>query len=299
MRTLSRLWRSLETLPGLAAIAAYWEEYCGPDVSLVRPHLRLTDKEGSHYPCPDPWIGVCPRRIVDYGNGEYAALCGDPYQRCERVPLTRKDVLVQELDLASFSRVLAEPLGVHWRTPAKRGDGIWAVGLSNRRDSKSQPVFLAVLPETRRFEAALHRLLLSVTGPFVLAAPTGDHLTVEARELLQHRGVGFLSLEEQLLLDDSNRLVAAATGATEDNLQATPMEDRRRVVAEFLTSNRCKVKDIQDAAEVHPADYYKWLDGTRPDHYSTCIAIERVLRQGLGSRQDRRRAATEEQKVDH
>ena len=29
------------------------------------------------------------------------------------------------------------------------------------------------------------------------------------------------------------------------------------------------------------ADYYKWMRGKTPDHYSTCVAIERVLHNGL------------------
>ena len=73
MRTLSHLWRSLEAIPGLLAIPAFWEAHCGPDIDLVRPHLRVTDMEGSLYPCPKPHVGYCPRKIIDYGNGEFAA----------------------------------------------------------------------------------------------------------------------------------------------------------------------------------------------------------------------------------
>lgn len=281
MRTLSRLWRSLERMHGLAAIPAFWDAYCGPDVALVRPHLQVTDIEGSQYPCPDPWVGVCPRRVVNYGNGEYAALCGDPHKRCERLPLTRADVLVRELDLASFTRTLAPALGVQWRQPVERGDGIWAIGLSNRRQTKSEPVFLAILPEAGRFEASVHRLLLSVPGPFVLVAPTDRNLSVEVRELLHRRGVEFLSIEEQVLMDEAGHLVAASTAPTADVIEATPVQDRRRTVKEFTARQNCKVKDIQGAAGVDEADYYKWLNGSKPDHYSTCVAIEGVLRQGL------------------
>ena len=78
MRTLSHLWRSLETIPGLLAIPAFWEAYCGPDIDIIRPHLRVTDMEGALYPCPKQRVGYCPRRIVDYGDGEFAALCRDP-----------------------------------------------------------------------------------------------------------------------------------------------------------------------------------------------------------------------------
>lgn len=41
------------------------------------------------------------------------------------------------------------------------------------------------------------------------------------------------------------------------------------------------MKNIQEAAGVDEADYYKWLNGKTPDHYSTCLSIERVLRVDL------------------
>ncbi|MEO8657391.1 MAG: hypothetical protein ABI693_02930 [Bryobacteraceae bacterium] len=47
------------------------------------------------------------------------------------------------------------------------------------------------------------------------------------------------------------------------------------------------MRDIQEAAGVADADYYKWLRGKTPDHYSTCVAIERVLYNGLPKRPEK------------
>ena len=165
MRPLSRLWQSLETIPGLLAIPAFWEAYCGPDIAAIRPHLRVTGTEGALYPCPKPRVGYCPRKIVDYGNGEFAAICRDPHQICEKVTLTQRDVLLQELDVASFSGVLARALGIRWQEPVSRGDGTWGIGLSDRRDTRARPVFLVLLPETGRFLGVVHALLLTCLGP--------------------------------------------------------------------------------------------------------------------------------------
>ena len=82
---------------------------------------------------------------MDYGDGEFAALCRDPYEICARVPLTQRDVLLQELEVASFSRMLASPLGIRWQVPVSRGDGTWGIGLSDRRDTRTRPVFLLIL----------------------------------------------------------------------------------------------------------------------------------------------------------
>ena len=288
MRTLSRLWRSLETIPGLLAIPAFWEAYCGPDIDLVRPHLRVTDTEGALYPCPKPHVGYCPRKIVDYGNGDFAAICRDPYEICERVPLTGRDVLLQQLDVAGFTRMLAGPLGIRWQQPVDRGDFTWAIGLSTNREWPNRPAFLFLLPETERFVASIKNLLLRVPGPFVVIAPTCRHRTVEVQELLQDRGIPFISLEEHLQVDDAGVLVAVESGGPAFEIRATPNDDRPRVVKEFIARHQCKVKDIQEAAGVHEADYYKWLKGSIPDHYSTCISIERLLASGLPERRKRK-----------
>jgi hypothetical protein len=284
MRTLSHLWRSLETIPGLLAIPAFWEGHCGPDIDLIRPHLRVTDTEGALYPCPKPHVGYCPRKIVDYGNGEFAAICRDPYEICERVALTQRDVLLLELDVASFAKLLASPLGIRGQDPVSRDDCTWGIGLSDRRDTRTRPVFLVLLPETRRFVAVLQRLLLNVSGPFVLVAPTNRHRTVEVQEMLHTRAVSFLSLEEHLLLDDAGRLTAVNPQELAGGVPATPKEDRQRVVKEFTVRNHCLVKDIQEAAGVDEGDYYKWRSGQLPDHYAACRSIEKILHHGLPKR---------------
>ncbi len=92
-------------------------------------------------------------------------------------------------------------------------------------------------------------------------------------------------MEEHLALDDAGRLVAVDQQDAAGAMRITPKEDRRRVVKEFTAHHRCTVRDIQVAARVHHAGYYKWLNGKSPESYSTCLAIERILQIGLTSRQ--------------
>ncbi len=280
MRDLNRFWRSLERIQGLRAVPAFWAELCGPDFDLIRSHLQATDSIGALYPCPHPSSGHCPRRIVDYGNGHYAAICRDPHKVCPDVPLQASDVVVHELGLAGFMKALAAPLGIRWQPPAPRGDGTWAVGISVRPDSRGQPVFLIVLPAMARFRAAVERLLFDVPGPFVIVAPTNTHRSVEVQEHVQRRGLQFLALDEHVGLSDDGQFAGLNPVPAVDQLLPTPVEDRPRIVKEFTSRHKRKVKDIQIAAGVDEADYYKWLHGRIPDHYSTSVAIERVLREG-------------------
>jgi hypothetical protein len=281
MRDLSRFWQSLERVRGLKAVPAFWRELCGPDFDLIRPHLRATDIIGALYPCPHPSSGHCPRRIVDYGDGQYAAICRDPYKVCPDVPLQPHDVVVHELGLAGFVKALAAPLGIRGQAPVARGDGTWAVGISVRPDSRGQPVFLIALPAAARFRAAIERLVFDVSGPFAIVAPTNAHRSVEVQEHVQRRGLKFLALEEQVGLSDDGQFAGLDPGVAENQLLPTPVEDRTRAVKEFTARHKCKVKELQAAAGVDEADYYKWVHGRIPDHYSTCTAIEQVLRNGI------------------
>jgi hypothetical protein len=197
------------------------------------------------------------------------------------VPLAASDVLLHAVDLGSLSRILATPLGVRWQPPEIRIDGTWGIGLSERRDSRGQPVFLIVLPETARFVTTVQRLTRIGSGPFLLAAPTSRHYTIEAQELLHSRGATFLSLEENLLVNHTGQWVLANPQDTAKTTPITPPEDRKRVVKEFVRRNGCMVKHIQEAAGVHEADYYGWLKGGDPNHYAHCVRIEEILHYGF------------------
>ena len=266
-----------------------WKACCGPDHELIAALLRVTDEEGTVYPCPGPQMGYCPRRIVDHQNGEYVALCRDPHERCERVTLTRRDVLLQELDVAAFTKMIAAPLGVRWQVPVDRGFGLWAIGVSDAPHTRGQRVFLALVRDEQRFVGLLQRLLLNQPGPFVVIAPTKRNRTVEVLELLQTRGSTFLALEERLALGENGKIVAAQVNGEGATIGVTPVAQRPSAIRDFMKRHKCKVRDIHEAAGVHQTDYYRWLKGTIQDHYSTSIAIEKILAGGFQSSRPRKK----------
>jgi len=262
-------------------LPAFWEAYCGPDIEVIRPHPRVTDIQGSLYPCPRPLVGHCPRKVVDYCNGEFAAICRDPYQLCERVSLTAREVLLHDLDLAAFLKPILRAASIRSEGPEKRGFGTWSLGLSNRRSSLNQPVFLIVVHAVEAFESAVNNLLLDVSGPFLIVVPTNRFRSVEIQKRLQRYNVGYLCLEEQVFIDEHGRFTTTDPIESADTVPATPVADRKRVVKAFTKKHRCKVTDIQRAAGVYETDYYGWLNGDDPDHYAHCIRIEQILLRGL------------------
>jgi hypothetical protein len=284
VKKLTRLWQTLESVPGLLAIPAFWEAESGDEFGLISPFLRPTDTLGTTHPCPLPGGGDCPRKIIDHGDGEIVAICRDPHKICPEVSLVAKEALLHELDLSAFLRPVLAAASIRMETPRPRCHGVWSIGLSNRRSTLNQPVFFLIFARREAFSSAVRDLLLEVQGPFLIASPTNRHRTVELQELLQARGVGFICLEEQVLVEEGRGFASIDPLESADMLPPTPVADRKRVIKAFRKKHGCKVVDIQREAGVHSSDYYKWLRGDIPDHYSTCIAIEKVLVGGLSKR---------------
>jgi hypothetical protein len=287
MRKLSRLWQALERIPGLLSVLGYWREYCGPDFAILEPFLRPTDVPGANYPCPHPTGGNCPRKIVDYGDGEYAAICRDPWKICKNLTLPLKEALVHALDVGMFTKAIAGALGVRWHAPQGCGDYTWSIGVSGRRGTLNQPVYFMVLPGAARFQASVQNLLLDVAGPFIILAPTNQHRTAEVQRRLQAHGIACVSLEDQLLLDGDGKLVSIDPVEPADEIQPTPVSDRSRLVRAFVAKHQCKVKDIYEAAGIDESDFYKWRRGALPDAFKKSQDIERVLLHGLPKRSSR------------
>ncbi|MBI3896452.1 MAG: hypothetical protein HY313_11035 [Acidobacteria bacterium] len=283
MRKLNNLCHALE-ISGLGAVRETWKGYCGPDFALIEPCLRPTDDVGGIYPCPRQEVGNCPRRIVDYFDGEYGALCQHPGKFCEDLVLTRPAVLIYDLDIAAFTKMIAKPLGLRWQAPQKRGDQTWSIGVSGRRPSRNQPAFFICLLEGTRFERVFQKLLLDIAGPFLIITPTTRHRTAELQQYLQSRGIGFVSLEDDLLVDADGHLVPAEPIDSSEVVRPTPVAARKQAVSAFIARHRCKVRDIYDAAAVDESDFYKWRRGDLPDTSNKCRDIERILIQGLPRR---------------
>ncbi len=281
MRKLTRLWQGLERVSGLAAIPAYWEHFCGTEFPLIQPHLRPTNDLGSSYPCPHPRDYDCPRGIVDYGDGSFVAICRHPHRLCNDKVLSASDALVHDLDLASFFQSVAQALGLRWQQPALRFPGVWAIGVSARANTRSQPAFLQVQSRRSAFLQGVRRLLVEIDGPFLLVAPTEQFRDVAIQEMIQRRGIGFISLEDQIVMDDAGRLVALDPVSTDDEHSVTPPVDRERVLNAFCQKYDIPKTKAADQAEVDPTDLYKWVRNELPRNSKKSARIEVLLRRGI------------------
>jgi hypothetical protein len=284
MRKLTRLWQALEQIPGLCDISANWEHHCGDDYPLIQPHLRPTDDFGTVYPCPHPRDAHCPRRIVDYEDGTFAALCRHPHKLCEQVPLTTRQALLYTLDLTSLLKPIAQTLGLRWQKPALRFAGVWAIGVSARTNTRNQTTFLQVQGRQSAFLEGVRQLLIEIAGPFLLIAPTEQFGDATVQEMIHGRGIGFVSLQDQILVDDAGRFHALDPVSSADEHPITPKEDRERVLNVFCHKHDCPKTKVAEEAEVDPADLYKWVRDKLPKRSKKSARIEGVLRRGIVKR---------------
>jgi lambda repressor-like predicted transcriptional regulator len=201
MRKLLRLWRALEGIPGLLAVPEVWRQECGEDFDYARPYLQPTDRIGGRYPCPNSFSG-CPRRIIDYDEDEFAAICQDEHKRCERVPLTRREALIHRLDLAGLLQPVLRAVSIRPQSVAQHAPGVWAIGLSEQAHSRNFPVYFLLAHSASTHRAAVERLLLDISDSFLLVLPTNQFRTVETEGRLRDRRVECLCLEDQVLVDE-------------------------------------------------------------------------------------------------
>lgn len=213
MRRLLKLWRSFDRIPGLLAVPALWRLECGEDYVLLHPHLRPTDMAGSRYPCPHTF-GDCPRKIIDYGDDEFAAICRDPHHSCETVPLTRGEALLHDLDLNGFFQPVLRAASIRAEPLRTRMPGVWTVGLSQHPATLNLPAFLVVSPTRAAFDNSVHRLMLDLAGPCLLVAPTNRYRSTSLQEQLQARHITYLCLEDRIGADENGTFVCIAAEET-------------------------------------------------------------------------------------
>jgi lambda repressor-like predicted transcriptional regulator len=212
MRKLLKLWRALEGIPGLIGVPEIWRQECGEDFEFAAPHLKPTDMIGKRYPCPNSF-SECPRRIIDYSDDEFAAICQDEHQRCERVPLTRREALIHRLDLSGLLQPVLRAAMIRPQAMTLHSPGLWAVGLSEQPHVRNYPVYFLLAHSQSSHEAAVGRLLLDIPDSFLLVLPTNRFRTVETERRLRERRVECLCLEEQVFVDGQGKF--QWTGAVE------------------------------------------------------------------------------------
>jgi len=203
MPSLYALWRTLESASVLAGVEAQWHAWLGEALEVVRPFVRSEQELATSYPCkrqPD----TCARRVVHHGTDDIVAVCGLEVPECERMPLTRADVVVHALALPRLLANVSIALGCSGDVQPVTGARAWSLGVR----PGGAALFL-VLPDR---EAGYSTTLATVlahhpSGDLVVLVPCSDSLSAADRSLLSQRRATVISCDESLGLDDASDLI--------------------------------------------------------------------------------------------
>ena len=102
--------------------------------------------------------------------------------------------------------------------------------------------------------AGLAYIVSVSSGPFLLLAPTDRFRNVAVQQLLAARGIGFVSLEDQIRVDDAGCFHALDPVARDDDHPVTPPADRERVLNAFCQKHDIPKTKVAEEAEVDPTD---------------------------------------------
>lgn len=213
---LNEFWQTLESLPGLAAIAAEWQALLGTEYDAVRGFLQPTSREATAYRSPQPGR-YCVHKVVKHGPGDYTGVCPEG---CGPISLSKSDVIVYELDTAALGRAVAQALSIeHTQSPVASLPKTARIGTYAPYAGFRFPVYLTIRTEPDDFGQAVHGLMASTDGPFILLAPTRELCIPASEELLKRQKASLLPLSEILALDRRGRFVLA-DGLTIDTILA-------------------------------------------------------------------------------
>ncbi len=208
---MRRLWSTLEELPGLAAPLMEWRDRLGEDFAGAKRLLRPTDDLVTTLACPSPGGDGCPRRVVEHGNGEIVAVCGDRLRHCESLKLSRVDIVIYRLDPRGLCEAVAEALDLTpstsgvagHRAPCHVGDYQPVAGMRF-------PIYLGIQADPDAMRATVTGLCGAVNKPFILLTPTVCSIDLEMTGQLNRHRARFAALADILHDDGSGNLAANA-----------------------------------------------------------------------------------------
>ena len=138
------------------------------------------------------------------------AVCGDTPSRCDRLRLSRTDILIHEVDLRKLGAAVATALGLETaHRPEPTPHDTWNLG-AVAIDGDHATVHLALPPSSDDFRRTVTELVGSTTGPFVLLTPLSHRADAGAVELIRRQRGRYFVLDELLTVGRQGELTTSA-----------------------------------------------------------------------------------------
>ena len=197
-----RLWRALESVPGLAAVEAEWKRLIGLEYDSAKAVCRPNGKTASSWPCPDGC--GCAHEVIAHSQDDIVAVCRCEPKRCDTVVLKRTDLAVYELDWGALGTAITSALRfVREDRPVDGLPTTRRIGTYSPYAGFRFPVYLTIQFEPDGFRQAIEGLVAREDGPFILLAPTHGLCGPECERLLKKREACFLPLSDFLTLKNN------------------------------------------------------------------------------------------------
>ena len=196
-------WRTLEFIPGLSAVEAYWKFRFGTDYKFGKRFLRPNGKTAVSHPCMFPNVCGCDHDVVVHGLDDIVAVCNCG-RECNTFTLQQPDIVIYELNRPLLDSALASTLML-----SKESDSETDIHRTTRIGNISQnsglrfPVYLTTQLEKQDFANVVDGLLSRNDTPFILVAPNRELCTSKTEKRLTDRKSSFIPLSENVVIADN------------------------------------------------------------------------------------------------
>lgn len=151
-----------------------------------------------------PALEAIPELCADATT--WKAALGADFQAFSRFLKAEPGASVWWLDLPKFRRALGQAVAL---APKTAEFPLAATGQIGSWSANAVPAILTIQSEPREFRLVVAELVARLRRPFILLAPTNQHLTAVCQELLANGGAEFYSLESSVTLTAEGNLLPA------------------------------------------------------------------------------------------
>lgn len=224
MKSLHRFWRTLESIPNLAAVPAEWQHLLGEDYRYVKSILRPTGQVADSFPVLERYEFGGMYSVAHHGPDDHVGVC---HESGDTITLTAEDLIVYELNGGMLRALICEALRIEVNDETVVDiPKTYRLGNYVPLAMFRYPVFLTIQHVADDLASVVDRLIATTDKRFIVLTPTRTFIksTLEQR-IREARGM-ILSLNECVDFLPTDGLVISPAGVSAfDDFKASDIPD--------------------------------------------------------------------------